>query len=80
MQKYTFPKYKRKKITLFRNFYSLDFQNLTYGRIYSHSGNSKLKIWFSAHLIVICHFVANLGCASESKINQDLFCASLGFH
>ena len=30
MQKYTFPKYKHKKITLFRNFYSLYFQNLQF--------------------------------------------------
>ena len=30
MQKYTFPKYKHKKFTLFRNFYSLDSQNLQF--------------------------------------------------
>ena len=28
MQKYTFPKYKHKKFTLFRNFLFLYFQNL----------------------------------------------------
>ena len=30
MQKYTFLKYKCKKFTLFRNFYSLYFQNLQF--------------------------------------------------
>ena len=57
-------------------------KDFAFGEDRRHLGNVSKNFVFCFAFLSVCTtlLVAKIGCTSESKINHDLFCASLGLH